>query len=114
MSSKPAQKDTSINSVEFVITQILESRNIFIKRLLSEETLLNYLHTQFGIPALSPVRKEFLKRALKEHLNSPLDLVHYSPLIKELRMSASKISMPIESPLFDLDLSPVFKKYISI
>lgn len=114
MASKTVQKETSTNKVEFVITRVLETRNNFIKRLLSDEFFSNYLQAQFGVTALSQVRQEFLKRALKEHLNSPLDLVHYSSLIKDLRASDSSFDAPIESPLFDLELLPVFKKYISI
>lgn len=114
MSNKPAQKEISPHNAEFVITRILESRNSFIKHLLVDEALLSYLRTQFGVATLSHVRREFLKRALKEHLNSPLDLVHYSSLIKELRTSTSNnIEDPISSNLFDMDLLPILKTYIS-
>lgn len=98
-------------SVDSIIESLREARDKQIEDLLTEPGLARYLEAHYRIPLLSRVKSEFLRRDLVTLLQSPLDLVHYAPLIRELK---SNNSLPIDlHPCFHSELDSLFQKYIS-
>jgi hypothetical protein len=51
-----------------------------------------------------------MKRDLQELKSSPLDLVHYSSLINEIKKTGDS-GIAEKSPLFVEELKQIFKKY---
>lgn len=77
----PVQK----GSVDDAIITIRKTRDEFLTSLLTDPGLASFIEHHYDTIYLSPVRTEFLKRDIKELRNAALDLVHYSPLIKDLK-----------------------------
>lgn len=101
------------HSLDEIINFIYNKRNSLISGLLSDPSLMSYVKSHFHITTISPVRLEFLKRELKQQRDSPLDLVHYSSLIKELKIQWRE-NLPDDHPMFEQELMSIFKKYLSI
>lgn len=100
-------------STEWIIDQVRSSRNELIKSYLRDEAIVLYFREHYSIEQLRPVKVEFLKRDLRSFLISPVDLVHYSSLIKEVKESQdiSKINTPVFQKLFTDELNAIFQKY---
>ncbi len=110
MDNREPLKDSIGLSVDKIIDLIRIHRNAIITGFLIDENLLDYFKNQYDLK-LSPRKKEFLKKDLKHLLISPVDLVHYSGLIKEMHESA-KSSLDAKSEEFIyLELQIIFKKY---
>lgn len=56
-----------------------------IQALLRTPDLMAFLEEHYNTFAISPIKIEFLKRDLKDLLQSPLDLVHYSSLLRQIK-----------------------------
>lgn len=105
----PAQESIKL-SVEKIIDRVRQLRNDLIKEFLVDQNLQAYFLQQYK-KELSPVKIEFCKKDLKELLISPVDLTHYSSLIKKIKESSSVDSMDDDMTLFYKDLNTIFKKY---
>lgn len=97
-------------SVEKIIDLIREVRNALVKDLLVDANLRSYFISLYN-RELTPVKMEFLKRDLKELLISPVDLIHYASLIKQIRESNSASLAEGNQELFYQELEAIFKKY---
>jgi len=103
-------KDSIALSVEKIIDLIRIVRNELIKDFLKDDNLSVYYQEQFN-KELSLVKKEFLKRELKELLISPVDLAHYARLINQLRETNTASITEKNNELFYRELDSIFKKY---
>jgi hypothetical protein len=103
-------KDSIVLSVEKIIDIIRLIRNDLVKEYLQDEQLLSYYREKFN-KELTNVKKEFLKRDLKELLIAPVDLVHYSKLITQLKETNSASLSEKNNTLFYEELDRIFKKY---
>ncbi len=97
-------------STERIIDLVKEVRNGLIRDFLQDESLKTYFAQQYS-KELSQIKAEFLKRDLKELLNSPVDLAHYAQLIKQMQeLNTASISTS-NYELFYKELEGIFKKY---
>lgn len=103
------QRETRL-SVDRIIELVRQVRNGLIQDFLSEETARNYFRQQYD-KELSQVRAEFLKRDLRELMASPVDLSHYSSLIKLMQETNSAGLTSTNQELFYRELETIFKKY---
>jgi hypothetical protein len=103
-------KDSLTLSVEKIIDIIRSVRNDLVKEYLQDEQLSSYYSEKFG-KALTNVKKEFLKRDLKELLIAPVDLVHYSRLITQLKETNSASLSEKNNTFFYEELDRIFNKY---
>lgn len=94
-----------------IINHIRETRNSLAKQFLLEETLKEYLAERYNLPAISPVKIEFIKRALQQLLIAPVDLEHYGRLFLEMKKSGTFLSGNNE-PLFYSDIGKAIKNYV--
>ena len=97
-------------SIEKVISMIRAARDRQIDELTKDAALLSFLEEHYETFAISAVKKEFLKRDLKELQNSSLDLAHYSSLIKQMKEAAAAIELT-NHPLVLQELKRLFQKY---
>jgi Rps23 Pro-64 3,4-dihydroxylase Tpa1-like proline 4-hydroxylase len=97
-------------STEKIIDIIRTVRNELIKDLLKEDRFEEYFNKQFNKP-LSKVKKEFIKRELKELLIHPIDLVHYSKMINLIKETNSAALSEQNYTLFYDELDVIFRKY---
>lgn len=106
---KEVQKETRL-SMERIIELVREVRNGLIHDFLVDENAQNYFREQYG-KELSKVRAEFMKRDLRELQASPVDLFHYSSLIKHMQETNSAALTTMNQELFYKELESIFKKY---
>lgn len=99
---------TSTDSIASIIDQVLATRNQKITILLNHN-LTEFLEQQYDIYKLSSIKTEFLKKDLLELRKTPLDLAHYSSLIKELKDFSTAFNL--DHPLILQELRTVFDKY---
>lgn len=104
------QEATTQVSIEKMILMIREVRDRQIDDLIKDASLMSFLEEHYETFAISAVKKEFLKRDLKELQRSSLDLAHYSSLIKQ--MKEAKIPVDLHNhPLVLKELKTLFQKY---
>jgi hypothetical protein len=99
-------------SVEKIIELIRSIRNDLVKEFLNDEFLNNYFQEQYNKP-LSKIKREFLKRDLRELLDTPVDLVHYAGLINHIRETGTVFLAERNSDYFYDELKVVIRKYRS-
>lgn len=97
---------------ERILELVRKLRNDLIKDFLDERFLKEYLYTTFRVSDLSPVRIEFIKKALKELLISPVNTNHYQALIDQIRETDSAGLSETNEPLFYKELDRIFKGHI--
>jgi hypothetical protein len=97
-------------SVEKIIELIRSIRNDLVKEFLNDEFLNNYFQEQYNKP-LSKIKREFLKRDLRELLDTPVDLVHYAGLINHIRETGTVFLADRNSDYFYDELKVIVKKY---
>lgn len=103
-------KDSIGLPIDAIVGLIRDHRNAVIKGFLLNENLLEYFKHHYNRD-LSPIKIEFLKKDLKQFLISPVDLVHYSGLIKEIR-ETNRTSLDAKGEhLIYGELEIIFKKY---
>ena len=111
MSKTDSKKDSVIfSSVEKIIDLIRTVRNDLIKDFLNDELLNSHYEKQFNKP-LSGVKREFLKRDLKELLIAPVDLVHYAGLINQIKETGTASLSLKNSTFFYSDVDRIVAKY---
>jgi hypothetical protein len=74
-----------VTSIEKNIEEVKQLRDSKVKSLMRTPDLMNFLKEHCTTEVISPVKLEFLKRDLKELLQSPLDLAHYSGAIRQIK-----------------------------
>ena len=97
-------------SIEKIILKIRTTRDRQISELIKDSFLMSFLEEHYETFAISAVKKEFLKRDLKELQNSSLDLAHYSSLIKQMKESLVEIELT-NHPLVLQEFKRLFEKY---
>lgn len=100
-------------STDRIIEDIQERRVILTKDLLKDELLNNYLNTHYEGQKLSSVKAEFLKRDLKTLSETPIDLVHYSMLIRKAKESDLWPNIAIIEEFIHAEIRQVIVKYIA-
>jgi hypothetical protein len=105
--------DATFNTVSFSAEKIIEIirdvRNDMIKDLMSDEVLNAYYFSHFN-KELSNIKREFIRRDLRELRNSPLDLVHYSKLITFVKQTGTFI-VEKNTEVFYNDFFKIVNKY---
>jgi hypothetical protein len=97
--------------VEKVIDLVRQVRNDLVKDFLIKDNAQKYFVEHYNKP-LSTIKLEFVKRDLSELLISPVDVVHYSSLIKEIReTNSASLSKRNNDELFYRELESIFSKY---
>ena len=97
---------------EMILDLIRKVRNDLIKDFLDERYLREYAEQKFGIRDLALLRIEFVKAALREMLISPVDRVHYSRLMHQIRETDSASLSEGNDELFFRDVEKVLKRHI--
>jgi hypothetical protein len=97
---------------ERILELVRKLRNDLIKDFLDERYLKEYLSRNFRVNELSNVKLEFIKKALKELLISPVNMNHYQPLIEQIRETDSAGLTETNEALFYRELDMIFKRYI--
>ncbi len=95
-----------------IIELVLESRNDLIRKLLIDSSLREFLKDNYKLDNVSAVKIEFIKRALRELLTTPVDLAHYSALILEIRKSGTLIISRGSKNFFFNDIGREIKNYL--
>jgi len=98
-------------SDEYIIDLIRKLRNDLIKDFLDERILLQYFASNFNVRDVSPIKVEFIKKALKELLIAPVDLTHYRPIIEQIKNTESAALSEGNEQLFYKELESVFKQH---
>lgn len=93
-----------------LLQRILIARNDLIKDFLDERHLRAHFATRFSIQELSDRKVEFIKKALMEKLEEPLDETHYETLIHELSDDAIELTED-NNQLIHKDLEMIFRNY---
>lgn len=96
-------------SIDQSIETIRVHRDKWLKELLNDAKLMDFLEAQYDVFQISSVRKEFLKRDLTDLKNASLDLVHYAALIRDMKDGTT--AAVDGHPLFLEELRNIFKKY---
>src|SRR5688572_15996012 len=104
---KTSQKVSDENRIDL----IRELRNELIRHFLDEKNLLAYFKKHFKYK-LTAIRIEFIKKELQDLLLSPVDLVHYSTLLMEMKHAGTASLTSKNEDLFYEELEEIFKKYI--
>ena len=94
-----------------VLDCILTARNDLIKDFLDERYLRAHFAERFSIQELSNRKVEFIKKALMEKLQEPLDEAYYQPLIDELRDKTYAEIEEGEDRLIHKELEMIFRNY---
>jgi hypothetical protein len=97
---------------ERILELVRKLRNDLIKDFLDERHLKEYLSRNFRVNELSNVKLEFIKKALKELLISPVNMNHYQPLIEQIRETDSAGLTETNESLFYRELDLIFKRYM--
>jgi hypothetical protein len=93
------------------IEHIRTLRNSLINDFLNDATLIDYFSRQFNNVTLNTRRIEFIKKELRDLVNAPVDLVHYAPILLEMKQQgAASIAAKYEK-LFYAELEKIFNRY---
>jgi hypothetical protein len=95
-----------------IIELVRDRRNELINKLFQNDALNFYLKWTYNISEISPIKEEFIKRALKELSLVPVDLSHYGQIILELRKTGDHIISSHNEKLFYLDIENTIKNYV--
>jgi hypothetical protein len=97
--------------VDEIVTVITSFRNELIDQLLSDPFLMKFLEENYNTIAISKIKKEFLRKDLLTLKHSPLDLPHYSALIK--KMKEYNESTVGSHRLILTEINSIVSKYVS-
>lgn len=97
-------------SIETIIDIVRRLRNDLIKDFLYNNNIQIYFFETYQ-KEISKIKREFVIRDLKELLISPVDLAHYSSLIKEIRETNSASLSGGNNELFYHEIKKIFDKY---
>ncbi len=98
--------DIGMLSIDRVIELIRITRNKLIT-----ERLATRFKGKYG-KTLSNVKREFIKRELKDLLNSPVDLVHYAGLINHAKTTGSFSLVEHNAEFFHSEIDRILVKYL--
>lgn len=108
--SQPSKQISKV-STEFIIESLRSIRDSKINELLkTDDALMAFLEEHYNTLAISPIKREFLKRDLIELKDTSLDLVHYASLIKEVKEIGNLLLIE-GHPLFNLELKAIFERH---
>ena len=96
-------------SMESIIDKVRSHRNDLIKELLKDGKIQSYFLSTHQ-KTISPVRIEFIRRELKTLSTTPVDLIHYAALIKDIRKNKSFESFSDNQIFYD-ELELIFRRY---
>jgi hypothetical protein len=91
---------------------IRKLRDDLVKDFLDERYLKEFILENYNVRELSNVKLEFLRKDLKELLQSPLDVNHYDPILSYLRDTGSASLADGQDQLFYIDIEKILKRYI--
>lgn len=97
---------------ERIIDLVRKLRNDLIKDFLDERHLKEYADQQFRVRDLTPVKIEFIKKDLKELMISPVNVIHYGPLMNQIRLTDSAALTEVNEQLFYKEVESVLKRYL--
>ena len=97
---------------EYRIDLIRKLRNELIKEFLDDKNLVAYFAEQFHQKELNNRRVEFIKKELRELLIAPVDLVHYSTILLEMKQDGTASISAKNEKLFYDELEKIFKRYV--
>ncbi len=97
-------------SMESIIEKVRDSRNDLIKELLRDGKIQSYFMTTYN-KSISPVKIEFIRRELKSLAMTPVDLIHYAALIKEIRKVNDFEIADLDRKIFYDELEVIFRRY---
>jgi hypothetical protein len=98
-------------SDQAILDLIRNVRNDLIKDYLDERNLIIYFESRYNIHDLTPVKIEFIKRDLREHLIAPVNVEHYKSIFDTIRESGSAALSEGNEQLFYKDLENIFRNY---
>ena len=98
--------------MEQIIAAVRTARDLQIEELLKEPVLMTFLEHYYDTFVISPVKKGFLLQDLTELEHSPLNLVHYSSLITQMKELKTP-EVDASHGLFLIELKALFEKYVS-
>ena len=109
----PANVDPSEVSLPMgsIIGLIGSVRNDLIEELLDDVQLSSYYREQFN-KELSEIKRKFLRMKLKDLLRAPIDLVHYSKLIKQIKETNTASLTAENSGIFYEEMHSVFNRHV--
>lgn len=103
-------ENSVVLSMEKIIDLVRALRNELIKDLLYQDKFTIYFKESFN-KDLSKIKTEFARRELKELLIQPVDLVHYSKLIHQIKETNTASISEKNYTLFYEELNRIFSKY---
>ena len=108
---KPAS--TSLTTAK-VIELVRQTRNNMVRHYQDNCIIAVHFRDYYQVNEISDLKVKFLKRDLEELYNSPLDLVHYASVIKEIKDSndTERINKHEYCQLFKNQINAIYKKYI--
>ncbi len=99
-------------SSDNIIELIRERRTDLISKLLQDDELNFYIREAFDIVEVSQIKREFIKRALKELNLAPIDLSHYGQIILEMRKAGSLVVSTKNERFFYHEIENSIKNYL--
>jgi hypothetical protein len=93
------------------IEHIRTLRNSLINDFLNDATLIDYFSRQFNNITLNTRRIEFIKKELRDLVNAPVDLVHYAPVLLEMKQKGAASIAEKYEKLFYAELEKIFARY---
>ena len=96
-------------SMESIIDNVRTHRNELIKDLLKDGKIQSYFQSTHQ-KDISSVRIEFIRRELKTLSATPVDLIHYAALIKNIRKNNSFEAIADDQIFYD-ELELIFRRY---
>lgn len=105
------QKIEAAFTVDMIIDLIRSTRNQHVKALLAGDSLNSHYAKKSG-KELSVVKKEFIKRDLQSLLIIPLDLSHYSALIRKIKEENSRTIADEHFHFFMQEIDGIIDRYI--
>ncbi|MGC3947101.1 MAG: hypothetical protein QM762_21715 [Chryseolinea sp.] len=102
------QQWTQDNDVDL----IRKLRDDLVKDFLDERYLKEFIFENYNVRELPNVKLEFLRKELKELLQSSLDVQHYEPILSFLRETGSDTLADGQDELFFNDIEKILKRYI--
>ena len=97
---------------ETITELILKLRNDLLKDFLDDRFLKTYVNEQFKIKELSHICVEFIRKDLKELLQTPVDMNHYRSLITHIRETDTASLSEGNEQLFYADVEKILKRHI--
>lgn len=99
-----------IQKADVLLNTILIARNDLIKDFLDERHLRAHFASRFNIQELSNRKVEFIKKALMEKLEEPLNEKHYETLIQDLRDGTLELTEENNQLIYN-ELELIFRNY---